>query len=110
MKQLVETGEAAHCLEGGKLETGLSTLPVDRSQLMLGRGHLVVLGPGRHPQLPQFHVQILHISAHPLADGAEVMVLQLLALGRGSAEQGAPGEDQILPLKVLFSVQPPAMA
>ena len=27
VKQLVETGEAAQCLEGGKLETGVSTLP-----------------------------------------------------------------------------------
>ncbi len=27
VKQLVETGEAAHCLEGGKLETGVSTIP-----------------------------------------------------------------------------------
>ncbi|MCI9338860.1 MAG: glutamine synthetase type III [Lachnospiraceae bacterium] len=27
VKQLVETGEADHCLEGGKLETGVSTLP-----------------------------------------------------------------------------------
>ena len=27
VKQLVETGEAAHCLEGGRLETGGSTLP-----------------------------------------------------------------------------------
>lgn len=27
VKQLVETGEAAHCMEGGKLETGVSTLP-----------------------------------------------------------------------------------
>ena len=27
VKQLVETGEAARCLEGGKLETGVSTIP-----------------------------------------------------------------------------------
>jgi glutamine synthetase len=27
VKQLVETGEAARCIEGGKLETGVSTLP-----------------------------------------------------------------------------------
>lgn len=27
VKQLVETGEAAHCMEGGRLETGVSTLP-----------------------------------------------------------------------------------
>lgn len=27
VKQLVETGEATHCLDGGKLETGVSTLP-----------------------------------------------------------------------------------
>ncbi len=27
VRQLVETGEAAHCIEGGKLQTGVSTLP-----------------------------------------------------------------------------------
>ena len=27
VKQLVETGEAAHCLNGGRLQTGVSTLP-----------------------------------------------------------------------------------
>lgn len=27
VRQLVETGEAKHCMEGGKLETGVSTLP-----------------------------------------------------------------------------------
>ena len=77
---------------------------VDRRQLMLGRGHLVVLGPGRDAQLPQLHVQILHIRAHPLADGAEIVILQLLSLGCRRAEQGAPREDQVFPLQIPLSV------
>ncbi len=67
---------------------------------MLGRGHLVVLGLGKHPQLPQLLVQLLHIGADAGLDGAEIMVLQLLALGGPRPEQGAPGKEQVPPLAV----------
>ena len=74
---------------------------VDGGHLMLGGGHLVVLGLAEHAQLPQLLVQVLHVGGHPGTDGAEVVVLQLLALGGLGAEQGAAGHPQILPLGVL---------
>ena len=64
-------------------------MEIDGGHLMLGGGHLVVLGGGRDAQLPQLHVQVLHKGAHPLPDDAEVLVIQLLTLGGGGAEQGA---------------------
>ena len=70
---------------------------VDGGQLMLAGSHLVVLGLGGHAQLPQLLVQFLHERGHLGADDAEVVLLQLLALGRGSTEQGAAGKDQVLP-------------
>ena len=45
-------------------------------------------------------IQILHEGRHPGADGAEIVVVQLLALGGLSTEQGAPGDPQILPLGI----------
>ena len=74
---------------------------VDGGHLVLGGGHLIVLGLAEHAQLPQLLVQILHIGGHPGTDGAEVVVLQLLALGGLGAEQGPAAHPQILPLGVL---------
>ena len=64
---------------------------------MLGRGHLVVLGLGQDAQLPQLVVQLLHEGLHPGLDDAEIMVIQLLALGGLRAQQRAAGEHQVLP-------------
>ena len=75
----------------------------DGSKLVLAGSNLVVLGLGGHAQLPQLLVQFLHERRNLGTDDAEVVLLQLLTLGRGSAEQGAAGEDQILTsLVVLF--------
>ena len=65
---------------------GLVHALIDGSQLMLGRGCLVVLGLGRHSQLPQFLIYIVHIGADPLSDDAEIVVVHLLPLWRHSAE------------------------
>ena len=70
---------------------------VNGGQLMLGGSHLVVLGLGQDAQLPQLLVQLLHVGRHPGLDGAEVVVLQLLPLGGLGPEEGASGEDQVLP-------------
>ncbi len=73
----------------------------DRGGLVHGRHlelagrHLVVAGLGRDAQAPQLAVEIHHERQDPLADGAEVLVLQLLALGRRGAEQGAAGEHEV---------------
>ena len=71
---------------------------------MLGGGHLVVLGGGGDAQLPELLVQVGHEGAHPVPDDAEVLVLQLLPLGGGGAEQGAAGVDQVPALQILLPV------
>ena len=71
---------------------------VDGSQLMLGGGHLVMLGLGQNAQLPQLLVQVGHVGRHTGFDGAEIVVVHLLTLGRLRAEQSAATEDQILAL------------
>jgi hypothetical protein len=70
-----------------------------RGHLELARGDLVVAGPGRDAQPPQLAVEIHHEGQDPLPDRAEVLVLQLLALGRGRPEQGPAGEDEVGPLE-----------
>ena len=77
---------------------------IDGSQLMLRGSHLVVLGLCGHAQLPQLYVQILHESADALSDHAEVMILQLLSLGGGRAEQRTAGEDQVGSLQIFLTV------
>ena len=74
----------------------------DGSKLMLAGSNLVVLGLSGHAQLPQFLVQFLHELRNLGTDDAEVMLFQFLTLGRGSAEQGAAGEDQILTCLVVL--------
>ena len=69
--------------------------------LVLGGGHLVVLGLGADAQLPKLLVQVRHERLHPGPDGAEIVVFQLLALGGGSAQQGAPGEEQVRPAGIV---------
>ena len=73
---------------------------IDGGHLVLGGGHLIVLGLGEHPQSPERLVQVLHVSRHPGLDGAEVVILQLLALGRLGAEEGPAAKTQVLPLVV----------
>ena len=74
----------------------------DGGQLMLAGSHFVVLGLGGNAQLPQLLVQLLHKCGDLGTDDTEVMLLQLLTLGRGSTEQSAAGEDQILTCLVVL--------
>ena len=62
-----------------------------RGQLELARGHLVVPGLGRDAELEQLALGVQHEGEDPLGDGAEVVVVELLALGRLGAEQRAAG-------------------
>ena len=77
---------------------------VDGSHLVLTGGDLVVLGLGEHAELPQLLVQLLHKGRHARADDAEVVVVQLLTLGRLAAEEGAAAQPQILTLEVQLAV------
>ncbi len=77
---------------------------VDGGQLMLRRSHFVVLSLGRDTHLPQLFIDLAHVCGNSLADGAEIMVVQLLALGRHGSEEGAAGVDQVLALEVFLPV------
>ena len=67
--------------------------------MLCGR-HLVVLGLGQNAQLPELLVQLLHKGRNAGLDSAEIMVVQLLSLGRLGAEQRAAGKNQILALVI----------
>ena len=54
-----------------------------------------MLGFGQDPQLPQLLIEVLHKGRHPGLDGAEIVVVQLLALGRPGAKEGAPGIEEV---------------
>ena len=93
--QAVLRGEPAHRGHHDHVVVGADRgRLVDRRHLELARGHLVVAGLGRDAQAPQLAVEIHHEREDPLADRAEVLVLQLLALGRRGAEQGPAGEQR----------------
>ena len=97
--QPVPGGHLLHDLHGQLVVVGGDICSgIDGRQLVLGGSHLVVLRLGQNAQLPQLLVQILHERADALPDDAEILIVQLLPLGRGRAEQGAAAEDQILPL------------
>ena len=95
----VASGHLLQCLHDNLVVVNsLVYTLVDRRKLMLGRSHLVVLCLGRHAQLPKFFIHIVHVGTDPLTDGAKVMVLQLLPLGRHGSKKGAPGVNQVLAL------------
>ena len=56
----------------------------------------------RHAQSPQLVVELFHELVDRRANGAEVMLFQLLPLQRRIAEQRAPAHDKVLALRVVF--------
>ena len=71
-----------------------------RSYLVLRRGHLVVARLDRHAQLGELELGLHHAGEHALGDGAEVVVVELVALGRLRAEEGPARVDEVGPLEV----------
>ncbi len=68
---------------------------VHGSQFELIRGYLLVLGLGRDAQAPQLVIELTHESGHALGYLAVVMILHLLAFGRGTTEQRPVGQLQV---------------
>ena len=76
----------------------------DRRDLVLSRRHLVVAGLDGHAQLGQLALRVHHEREHALGYRAEVVVVELVALGRLGAEQRPAGVDQVGPLEVVLLV------
>ena len=66
-----------------------------RGELVLGRGDLVVAGLDRHAELDELALRLEHVGEHALRNGSEVVVVELLALGRLRSEERAAGCDQV---------------
>jgi hypothetical protein len=66
-----------------------------RRDLMLARRHLVVARLHRHADFIELRLDFGHERHHPVGNGPEMLILELLALGRLGAEQRAAGVDQI---------------
>ena len=66
-----------------------------RRDLELAGGDLVVAGLGGDAELEQLTLGVHHERQHPVGHGAEVVVVEFLALGRLGAEQGAARVHQI---------------
>ncbi len=66
-----------------------------RGNFVLGRGHFVVPGLHRNAELEQLALDFEHEGQHALRNRAEVMIFELLALGRLGAEQRAAAGEQV---------------
>ena len=92
----VAFGHAAH---GGHdhlvVVRGQVALLIDGGDFELARGHLVVAGFDRHAQLEQLALNLHHEGKHAAGNHAEVLVLELLALGGLGTEEGAAGDEQV---------------
>ncbi len=67
---------------------------------ILRRRHFVMLRLGGDAHFPQFHIEIVHVGGNPVLNRAEILVLKLLALGGGGAENRSSRQHQIDPLRI----------
>ena len=99
--QSVPVGDLLHDLHGELVVVGGDVGGrVDRRQLVLRGGNLVVLGFGEDSELPELVVQVGHIGRDARLDDAEVVVVQLLPLRRHGTEERPPAEHEVAALFV----------
>ena len=68
----------------------------NRCKLVLCGSHLVMLGFGRDPKLPELLIQFFHKCFHTRLDGTEIVVIHFLSLRSRSAKQCPSTEYKIL--------------
>ena len=99
--QVVLCGTLFHNLHG-KLVciAGTVGIGVDGRQFMLTGGGLVMLCLRQNAQPPKLLIQVLHKVGNPGTDRAEIVIVQLLTLGRQCTEEGAAGKPKVRPLSI----------
>ena len=71
-----------------------------RRNFELSRSYFIVTGLGGNAQTPQFLVYFAHERQNTRFDRAEIVIFQLLMLGRHFAEQGTSALDQVGATKI----------
>ena len=89
-RNLVHDGHQQLVVVVGKVD-----LLVDRSQLELIGSHLVVARLDRNAQLQALILEVLHEGHHTRRNRTEIVVLQLLVLGRLVTHERTPREHQV---------------
>ena len=79
-----------HVVVGGDVD-----LLVQGGQLELRRGDFVMTCLRGDAELVERALKVFHEGHDAGGNGAEIVVLHLLALGRGRAEEGAAGHEQV---------------
>ena len=101
----VAAGNVLHDLHRQLLVVGADVRVLEhRGELVLVGRDLVVPGLDRDSELGQLALGLEHVGEDPLRDRAEVVIVELVPLGRLGAEQGAAGGDQVRPLEVVLLV------
>ena len=100
----VVRGQKLELLHGEQVVVdGERTLLENRRDLVLTGRDLVVLGAHGYAEFPELVIHLLHEGVDSGADGAKVVLLQLLPLGRLAAKEGSAAEDKVgAGLEVLF--------
>ncbi len=99
--QPVAAGHVLHDLHRQLLVVGAHIGVLEHGRdLVLVRRDLVVAGLDRHAELRELPLGIEHAREDPFGDRTEVVVIELVALGRLSPEQGPPGGEEIGALEV----------
>ena len=99
--QIVLSGHLLHDLHGQLVVVGGDVRRgKNRCQFVLAGGDLVMLGLGIDAELPELLVQLFHEGLDPRLDGAEIVIVQLLAFRRHGAEERAAGINQVPALEV----------
>jgi len=71
---------------------------------VLAGGNLIVLGLGVDAELPELFIQVLHVGGHARADGAVVVIVQLLPLRGFRAEERPAAHAKVLTLEIKLLV------
>ncbi len=104
MQQALQAVAFGHIAQGGHDDMivihGQVAGLVERRDLVLAGGRLIVAGAHGHAQLVQFALHFHHAGKHALRDNPKILIAELLALGRARPEQRAPGNLKIRPGKI----------
>jgi len=77
---------------------------IHRSNFILAGRDFIVPCFGRNAQFEEFFLDIMHIGRNSLFNAAEILILQLLTFGRGSADDGSAAQHQIRTFVIIIHI------